>query len=80
MFSLKHELEHTRSELCELRIQMERCKAKELSDLEEKLNAQHRDEIESLRSRYKLAISTTAIEKTEPSTSENVDSEVILNI
>ncbi|CAG2107822.1 unnamed protein product [Medioppia subpectinata] len=66
------------STLNELRLEMENQKTKGLIELKDKLDADHRHEMDSLRHRFKLAISTTSIERTPSETSlERVNLDVI---
>ena len=53
----------------ELRLRFEEEKSKSLVQLKEQLDSEHKHEMESLRHRFKLAISTTSIERTPSETS-----------
>lgn len=55
--------------LDELRATLEREKTKSLLELKEQMESEHKHELESLRHRFKLAISTTSIERTPSETS-----------
>ena len=60
---------NNKTTLDELRSLLEQEKAKSLLDLKEQLDSEHRHEMESMRHRFKLAISTTSIERTPSETS-----------
>jgi RB1-inducible coiled-coil protein 1 len=62
----------------ELRLRLDEEKAKSLVELKEQLSSGHKNEIESLRHRFKLAISTTSIERTPSESSlEKVQLDIV---
>jgi RB1-inducible coiled-coil protein 1 len=62
----------------ELRLRLNEEKAKSLVELKEQLDSGHKNEIESLRHRFKLAISTTSIERTPSESSlEKVQLDIV---
>ncbi|XP_042905068.1 RB1-inducible coiled-coil protein 1 isoform X2 [Parasteatoda tepidariorum] len=63
------ELENAKEELQKCKDEMEKMKTNELKDLEEKLSVKHKNDLDSLRSRFKLAVSMTSLEKLPSSSS-----------
>ncbi|XP_042905070.1 RB1-inducible coiled-coil protein 1 isoform X4 [Parasteatoda tepidariorum] len=74
------ELENAKEELQKCKDEMEKMKTNELKDLEEKLSVKHKNDLDSLRSRFKLAVSMTSLEKLPSSSSPDFgDTEVSFN-